>query len=56
MKSSMTKLLVTIVVIVGLAICVRHFKLDSSIVEIVISLKPKFCTIFGLSSRMKRNV
>jgi len=40
MKSSITKLIAIIVAIVGVAMCVRHFKSNSSTVEIAGSLRP----------------
>jgi hypothetical protein len=40
MKSSISKLAVVAVVIVGIALCIRHFKSDSSTVEIAGSLNP----------------
>ena len=52
MKSSITKLMVTIVVIVGVAMCIHHFKSNSSTVEIAGSLRPAVTQANTASSKL----
>ena len=52
MKSSISKLAVVAVVIVGIALCIRHFKSDSSTVEIAGSLNPAVAQANIASSKL----